>query len=318
MSCPNATAPIDISMSKITGKCDLKCSYSFHYSNSSCIATNRGDYISISYDKTSSPPVLYNATGFDVKEIRLYVPSLHSYNDSKTDGELIIAHTSNTGEKPLLVCIPIKSNNTSSVSALFFKTLIDTVASSAPSDGETTTVNMPKFNLDLLVPRKPFFSYSATEPYQPCSEEVDYIVFGPLQGSLDMMPETLTKLQSIILSNPYDVKTGPNLFYNEKGPRQGGAGGGEIYIDCQPVGSSDDSTEVVTETGSSSYPSTVSEWLNNPVVKLLLGSLIFIAILYAIKYALSALKPRKGGSPVEAVLSTSVNEIIKGGGRWRR
>ena len=207
MSCPNATAPIDISISKIVGKCDLKCSYSFHYSNSSCIATNRGDYISISYDKNSSPPVLYNATGFDVKEIRLYTPSLHSYNDSRTDGELIIVHTSNTGAKPLLVCIPIKSNNSSSVSALFFKTLIDTIASSAPSDGETTTVNIPKFNLDLLVPKKPFFSYSASEPYQPCSEDVDYIVFGPLQGSLDMMPETLTKLQTIILSNPYDIKT---------------------------------------------------------------------------------------------------------------
>ena len=315
MSCPNATAPIDISMSKITGKCELKCSYSFHYSNSSCIATNRGDYISISYDKTSTPPVLYNATGFDVKEIRLYTPSLHSYNDTKTDGELIIVHTSNTGAKPLLVCIPIKSNNTSSISALFFKTLIDTVSSSAPSDGETTTINVPKFNLGFLVPRKPFFSYSATEPYQPCSEEVEYIVFGPLQGSLDMMPETLTKLQTIIQSNPYDVKTGPNLFYNEKGPSQGGAGGGEIYIDCQPVGSSDESTEVVTDTGGYSYPSNISDWLNNPVVKLVLGSLLFIVILYLIKYALSALKPTKGGS---AVLSTSVSEIIKGGGRWSK
>ena len=27
MSCPNATAPIDISLSSITGKCDYKCSY---------------------------------------------------------------------------------------------------------------------------------------------------------------------------------------------------------------------------------------------------------------------------------------------------
>ena len=318
MSCPTATAPIDISMSNITGKCDYKCSYSFSYNNSSCVATNRGDYISISYDKNSSPPVLYNATGFDVKEIRLYTPSLHSYNDSRTDGELIIVHTSNTGAKPLLVCIPIKSNNSSSVSALFFKTLIDTIASSAPSDGETTTVNIPKFNLDLLVPKKPFFSYSASEPYQPCSEDVDYIVFGPLQGSLDMMPETLTKLQTIILSNPYDIKTGQSLFYNEKGPSQGGSSSGEIYIDCQPVGSSDESTEVVIDMGSSSYQSSVSDWLNNPIVKLLLGSILFIAILFGIKYALNMFKPSKGGSALEDILSTSADKVIKGGGRWRK
>jgi carbonic anhydrase len=295
MSCPNSTAPINISMSQITGKCDLKCSYSFHYSNSSCVATNRGDYIAISYDKTSSPPVLYNATGYNVQEIRLYTPSLHAYNDSKTDGELIIAHTSNTGAKPLLVCIPIKSNNTSSDSALLFKTLIDTVASNAPSDGEATTVNIPKFNLDSLVPKKPFFSYSATEPYQPCGENVDYIVFSPLQASLDIMPDTLTKLQTIISSNPYDIKTGPNLFYNEKGPGQGGAGNGEIYIDCQPVGESDETTEIITDMGTSPFSTNLSDWLNNPLIKLILGSLLFIIILYVIKKMLNMLKPQKGG-----------------------
>jgi carbonic anhydrase len=294
MSCPNATAPIDISISKITGKCIYKCSYSFNYNNSLCIATNRGEYISISYDKSSPPPVIYNSIGYDVKEIRLYIPSLHSYNNQKTDGELIIIHTSNTGAKPLLVCIPIKSNNTSSESAMFFKTLIDSVSSNAPSDGETTNVNIPKFNLNLLVPRKPFFSYSATEPYQPCSENVDYIVYSPLEASLDMMPESLTKLQSIIINNPYDIKTGPNLFYNAKGPSRGG-GNGEIYIDCQPVGVSDKTTEVVTEisNSSSSAPPTMDDWLKNPLVRLLLGSLIFILILYIVKYLLNMVKPVK-------------------------
>ena len=298
MSCSTATAPIDISMSKITGKCDLKCSYSFNYNNSSCLATNRGNYISISYDKSSSPPVLYNTLQFDVKEIRLYIPSLHSYNDSKKDGELIIVHTSNTGAIPLLVCIPIQSNNTSSTSALFFNKIIDTVASSAPSEDEATNVNIPNFNLNLLVPKKPFFSYSATEPYQPCSEKVDYIVFGL---SLDIMPASLKKLQSIIQSNPYDIKTGPNLFYNEKGStsRGRGAGSGDIYIDCQPVGSSDESTQIITDIGNNMDNNSIKlgDWLNNPLVKLLLGSLLFITILFVIKYLLNMLKPAtKGGS----------------------
>ena len=299
MSCPTATAPIDISMSNITGKCDYKCSYSFSYNNSSCVATNRGDYLSLSYDKSSSPPVLYNSSGYDVQEIRLYIPSLHSYNDSKTDGELVIVHSSNTGAKPLLVCIPIKSNNTSSVSALFFKTVVDTVADSAPSNGESTTVNIPKYNLSAIVPKKPFFSYSATEPYQPCSSDVEYIVFDLLQAHLDMMPETLTKLESIIQSNPYDIKTGPSLFYNEKGPGNGSAGN-DIYIDCQPVGESDETTDVVTDTGGSSF----SEWLDSPVVKLVLGSLLFIIILYGINNLLKLFKPIKGGSLETAHKST--------------
>jgi len=128
-----------------------------------------------------------------------------------------------------------------------------------------------------------------------------------------MMPETLTKLQSIILSNPYDIKKGPNLFYNDKGPSQGGAGGGEIYIDCQPVGSSDELRELVTDMGSSSYPTNISELLSNPIVKLLFGSLLFILILFGVKYALNAFKMPKGGSTIQEVLHTSV----KGGG-WRK
>jgi len=304
MSCPNATAPIDISLSSITGKCDYKCSYSFFYNTSSCVATNRGDYIKLSYDKSSSPPVLYNATGYDVEELRLYIPSLHSYSGTRTDGELVIVHTSNTGAKPLLVCIPIKSNNSSSVSAIFFKTLIDTVANSAPSDGESTTVNIQRYNLSGLVPKKPFFSYSATEPYQPCSSSVEYVVFDPLQASLDMMPDTLTKLQSIINNNPYDIKTGPNLFYNEKGPGSGGAAGGEIYIDCQPVGSSEETTEIITDMGGTTM--SFGDWLNNPMVRLFLGSLLFIIILYIVKNALNMLKPAKGGA-IETVLKGGSN-----------
>ena len=293
MSCPTATAPIDISSSNLTGQCDYKCSYSFHYNNSACVATNRGDYLTLSYDKSSSPPVLYNSSGYDVEEIRLYIPSLHSYSGTKMDGELIIVHTSNTGANPLLVCIPIKSNNTASVSALFLKTVVDTVADSAPSDGESTTVNIPRYNLTSIVPRKPFFSYSATEPYQPCSSSVEYIVFDPLHASLNMMPDTLKKLQSIIKSNPYTIKKGPNLFYNEKGVGQGAAGN-DIYIDCQPVGSSDETTETVTDMGGATM--SFSDWLSNPLVKLVLGSLLFIFILYVIKKFLTLFKPAKGGS----------------------
>ena len=308
MSCPNATAPIDISISKITNNCSLKCSYRFKYNDSSCNATNRGEYISISYDKSSSPPAIYNAIGYDVQELRLYTPSLHSYNDTKTDAELIVVHTSNTGSKPLLVCVPVKSNNTSSESASFFKTLIDTVASNAPAEGDYTAVNVTNFNLEILVPKKPFYSYSATEPYNPCSENVDYIVYSPVEASLDIMPESLTTLQAIITSNPYSIKSGAKLFYNEKGPSMGNADG-QIYIDCQPVGSSDDTVEIITDTGIGNYE--LDDWLNSPFVKLLLGSIIFIVLLYGIKYSLNFFKPVKGGG-VETVTE------IMAGDKWKK
>jgi len=302
MSCPNATSPIDINLSSITGKCDYKCAYNFTYNNSSCVATNRGDYLSLSYDNSSSHPVVYNASNYDVKEIRLYIPSLHSYSGSKTDGELIIIHNPITGAVPLLVCIPIKSNNTSSVSSLLFKTIVDTVANSAPADGESTTIALgnQQFNLNDLVPKKPFFSYSATEPYQPCSTNVNFIVYDSLTVSLDIMPDTLTKLQSIIQNNQYDIKTGPNLFYNEKGPNTSSAGG-DIYIDCQPVGESDETVEIITDMGST-Y--SFKDFLNSPYLKFILFMLLFIIVLYGLKLLLNMFNVKKGGA------SNIINNVI--------
>jgi len=303
MACTTATAPIDISSSKITGNCDYKCAYSFFYNNSSCVAHNQGDlyYLSISYDKSSSPPVVYNSAGYDVYEIRIYSPSLHTYSGSKTDAEMIIIHNSNTGANPLLVCIPIKSSNTSTVSALFFRTLINTVANSAPANGETTTVNAPNFNLNELVPHKPFYSYTATVPYQPCNGQVEYVVFDPQNAYLDMMPETLQRFYNIIPQNPYNPYEGPNmpnLFFNQKGPGSGGVSGNEIYIDCQPVGASENTTQMVTDMGSGtgSISISIQDWLNNPYVRIVLGSLIFVLLLYGVKNLLGVFHAKKGGS----------------------
>lgn len=292
MSCTSATAPMDIGLTAITGKCDLKCSYQFHYSNSSCVATNRGDYLSLSYDQTTSPPVLYNATNYHVQEIRIYTPSLHSYNGTRTDAELVVLHQSILGGSPLLVGVPIQRgmDSSSSVSSVLFQTIVGTVASSAPAEGETTTISQ-SINLDTLIPKKPFFSYSATEPFQPCSGNMDYVVFSPLEGSLEMTPDTLATLQRIIQSHPYDVKPSGTvgLFYNETGSSSIGEGGdnGGIYIDCQPVGNSQETTDVVYDTGLNNSSSSGTDWLHQPLVQLLLGTLLFILILMGLKLGIN-------------------------------
>jgi carbonic anhydrase len=302
MSCPNATAPIDINLSNISGSCVLKCDYAFKYNNSSCIATNRGNYVSLSYDNSSSSQVYYNTLAYNVKEIRLYTPSLHSYSGTKTDGELIIIHTSATAPKPLLVCIPVKKNDSSSFSASLFKTVVDTMSTNAPADGETTNVNIQNYNLNNIVPRKPYFSYSATEPYQPCIANVDYVVYAPINASIDISSDTLTTLTTIIQSNSYDVKSGVSFFFNEKGPGKYGVNGDDIYIDCQPVGVSDES-EIVISNSMTSGADTPIDWVkNNPVIQIILGILVFIIIIYGLKTILSVFQPKKGGAPTGNVI----------------
>jgi hypothetical protein len=246
------------------------------------------------------PQSCFNSAAYDVSEIRIYTPSLHSYSDSKTNGEMIIVHHSNTGANDLLVCIPIKLNNSNSASAIFMQALISTVSNNAPSEGGQTSVNINRFNLNNLVPHKPFFSYTATLPYQPCNSKVEYVVFDPTNAYLDITEDSLNKLYSLISQNPYDIKKGPNLFYNQKGPGSGGALGNEIYIDCQPVGASEETSQIVSD--GSGYTSSAIDFLNNPIVKIVLASSLFIILLYGVKYMLSVFKSSRGGASPEANL----------------
>jgi len=301
MSCPNATAPIDISKDNVAGKCDLKCEFSFHYNDSSCIATNRGDYISLAYDSSSSPPVTYNTSSYNVKEVRIYSPSLHSFNGTKSDGEFMIIHTSASGANPLFVCIPIKSSNSGDANSKYLTNIINTMASNAPAEGEKTTVNISRFNLNAFVPRKPFFSYTATEPFQPCSTtKTDYIVY-PSDTAIGLAEKVLGALDKLISINSYNIKTGPGLFFNEKGPTSG-VGSDQIYIDCQPVGHSENEEIVITDSGSSADKITTENIMQNKYFQMFLGCVIFIVLIAGIKFLVYSYKPV--GNAINVVTNT--------------
>jgi carbonic anhydrase len=281
MSCPNANAPIDINNQNVAGKCDLKCAYNFKYPNSSCVATNRGDYISVSYDTFSTAPVTYNTVDYNVKEVRIYNPSIHSFNGIKTAGEIVIIHISNKGTKPLLVCVPLTQNNSSTSGSYILDLIVNSISLNAPSDGESTTITMDNFTLDSFVPNIPFYSYTAIQPYQPCVGDVDLIVYGSKLAACYISDDTLSKLKSVNTENTYTIKTGPLLFFNSKGPNQSN-GNDDIYIDCQPVNKSAQQETVTVSSTSSSSTSMSIDWsaiFNSPVFQVILGSLLFVFII---------------------------------------
>ena len=58
MSCPNSTSPIDISLSNIAGKCDLKCVYNFKYKEISEYIFTLIDYVKYLY---KDDRIVYNS-----------------------------------------------------------------------------------------------------------------------------------------------------------------------------------------------------------------------------------------------------------------
>jgi carbonic anhydrase len=260
---------INISASNVKGKCELKCSYAFKYTESNSTAKNNGVLIDLTYDSTNVPPVVYNTEKYVVENITIVSPSIHTFNDKSMPGEIIITHNPQNGGNSLKVCIPFTSSIDSSTSSQLISDIINKVATNAPSEGDSTNLNM-SFNLQKIVPRKPFFIYSG--------ENSDWIVYGQLDA-IPLSSTTITTLQKIIKPFPIPM-LGGDLFYNSKGPISGVQLGDGIYISCQPTGSSEEETAVEYDKNSSSVD--FSNVLESPIIIILIGCLLFIIIFYGI------------------------------------
>jgi hypothetical protein len=242
MSNNSSKSTINISPQSVTGKCDLKCSYNFDYPITNITATNNGIYITLKCDNQSKPPVIFNNNKYDVQEILITSPSLHLFNGSQNKAELIIIHTPQTGGPNLAVCIPIIQSSNSSDATSILTEIINQVSSSAPSSGETTTINIQNFTLQNIVPQKSFYNYND-------NNLGNCVVFG-LPFAIPLNQTTLTTLSKII--TPYNLTTGGNsgLFFNSSGPNLVTSNDG-IYISCQPTGSSKETTDVTTSKNTS-------------------------------------------------------------------
>lgn len=264
---------INISASNVKGKCDLKCSYAFKYSESNSTAKNNGVLINLTYDSRSIPPVVYNNEKYSVENITIVSPSIHLFNGNSMPGEIIITHNPQNGGNSLKVCIPFTSSSESSGAAQIITAIINKVATNAPSEGDSTNLNM-SINLQNIIPRKPFFVYS--------EKNTDWIVYGQLDA-IPLSSTTISTLQKIIQPFPIPT-TGGDLFYNSKGPISGLQLGDGIYISCRPTGSSDEETAVEYEKTTSSFD--FSNIFESPIFKLIIviiiGCLIFIIIFYGI------------------------------------
>ena len=233
MSC---NVPINI-VRQQTDKCNLKCKLWYNYGNSSCLLRNSKDQLIITYDGKSD--VMFNSVPYTPTEIRIFKPSIHSYDGVYAEAELIIVHSG--GRNGLLICIPItiletKTNKGSAT--------IEDIIKNTTNSSEAMTLNIQDFNANNLIPKSSYFSYVGPLPYGKCQpdENAQYVVFHHKHGSINVGKETLDNLGNLIHDAYIPVYEGKS-FFNEKGTIENGfAGDGQIYIDCQPT---DEDTEVV-------------------------------------------------------------------------
>ena len=272
MSCPNATAPIDI-VKNNAGVCDKKCDIAYDYPNTSVVARNKGDYIRFSFDKSSTPPVFFNKEKYEVQEMRLFQPSLHTFSGSRTSGEIIIVHNNLGSSRTLLVCIPLV---TDALKGAEVDALINQVAKKANTFDSSTNINLNVFSLKKIVPSKPYFYYTGSLPYSPCNGVNDIIVYGK-DHAINITASSFINLKKIISASDYDVHKAKNgFFYNQNGPSNYTGGlGDDIYFECNPTGS-DGETLVASQptNNNAGFDFTKYSWI--------LGAVFGAIILYAL------------------------------------
>jgi hypothetical protein len=275
-------AQLNISQDNVSGQCNLKCSYSFQYSNSSCVASNTGENISLSYDESNVPPATYNGNKYKVSSIRITTSTYMLYNGKKLKGSLIISHAPIVGGASFSVIIPIVSGTGALPSSNILTTIITETAKLAPKSGNKTSISLANYNLNNIIPKKPFYSFNL--------EREDYIVYG-VENAITIDADTLTKLSTITKGLTATIPaSSTSLFYNPKGPTSGGvssSGNDDIYIDCQPVNVSEETIQMSTENKLSMDYKMKSEYnaratllkiFYNPWFQLLL--LIFAVVLF--------------------------------------
>jgi carbonic anhydrase len=272
---------INISPKNISGKCDLKCAYNFAYPESNSTAKNNNVMITLTPDNSSEAPVTYNTDKYTVSNIYITCPSLHTFNNKKLDAEFFIQHVPVKGGQNLTVAIPIISSSESSTASNLITQIIQSVSTNAPSNGESTNLNISGFTLQDIVPSKPFFSYTDTG-------NTNWIVF-PMKDAIPLNSNTLTTLSQII--KPYQLPmTGGDLFFNSNGPNSSNTNS-EIYISCNPTGSSEETTEVVYDTNDVTPIDFNSIWNNSIfkfIIQILIGCSLFILIFYVFNMAFSS------------------------------
>jgi carbonic anhydrase len=205
MSCPNNETTKLKTRKKET--CKDNCSFNFSYNpNSSCILTNKGDYLDIKTDGNNK--VTYNNQDITLQSVRLYSPSLHSFDGKHTDAELILRHSGANGQN-IMVSVPIMAKEGAGQSMHFFSQLSKFIPL---SKGEKQNIQVSNWSLDDAMPGgkakgAPFYHYSGSSPYPPCKMKATIIIFD-IEHASTIKPSDLSLIKKSIKATSSNDKEG--------------------------------------------------------------------------------------------------------------
>jgi carbonic anhydrase len=284
MSCLNSDSPINISTTANVLSCEIFCAYMHQYKDSACTVTQFPTYLKLSYDATTSAAVTFNKEGYNVREINIYAPSIHTYNGSPADAEMLIIHDG--AGKKLIVSLPLVQSNGAAKSATILDNIITKFSSTfdKTKTNDSQLVNVPNYNLENFIPSAPYFFYMGGAPFSPCDGQYSFLVFDKTKSPVTISSATLATLTGLITPSGIKAVARSDYYYNSSGPnvKPGSGKKDEIYIECNPTG---EDGEILYQTPPSTLGPDINSALSmdnlmkNPYLNVVVGvGLSYIAL----------------------------------------
>jgi len=167
-----------INIDNTLNKCNKKCKLTYYFKDSGIVARNMGTHILIEFDdketecaEYSAPDTLICRNGgvskLVVKEIRIYVPSMHSYKNESIPGELFIVLNNTQGGRNLIISLPItNSHGTIPYASSVLSEVVTFLGTNGNSEGEGGNVKGMSVDLNRFIPKNTgYYSYVGHLPW---------------------------------------------------------------------------------------------------------------------------------------------------------
>ena len=260
MSSCNATAPIDLptkgNVNPIAGT--FNCVYDANMLAGQPVSLAQDlSHLAIKCNSNNSQVSFYTTGTYTPTEIRIYKPSLHTYNGAAADAELLIVHSINPGNQGnqsrdsdgLIVSVPISLSSGADPGLDAIVQAANTLNAGTVAMTSSAAVNQD-VNTNNFIPAKAYYVYNGTLPYDSCSGNYYYAVFAD--------PIAVTGPINNLVASGIKVAPAPALLQKSKGgptTLASDSGDAEEFVLYEVVNpnSNDDSNAQ-----SSSNPSTTS------------------------------------------------------------
>jgi len=179
---PNQS-PINIDQ-QLVQKCDSLCNFKLYYKPSKCFVNYKNNLIRLKY--SSGSYLEYNNILYELTEITIHVPTMHSIDNSKYDLEICMIHklsndnkTTVLGDTPngLILCRLFEAGPHYGNPEMFISQFINEIPKESIDYDKEISVSQ-EWGASMLIPNnKSFYMYDGSLPFPPCDTNYKVIVY---------------------------------------------------------------------------------------------------------------------------------------------